>query len=137
MKKLSSPFSTDYFGDQFPEEDEEDYQPPKKVKRKYKKRKKDRDDEDPDEPKKPAKPARRGRIPNNMRETFAINPLAGVAGKSSGVLVVSPELRELLLWLNDLPPCYNQGDPPLPPDFDVLRGKTFDYYGFHSALGKE
>ena len=55
------------------------------------------------------------------------------AKKCNKVLNISPELRNLLIWINSLPSCYGKNEKPLPSDFDVLRGKKFDYYGFYSA----
>eukprot|EP00095_Tigriopus_kingsejongensis_P006780 maker-scaffold999_size72078-snap-gene-0.11 protein:Tk06780 transcript:maker-scaffold999_size72078-snap-gene-0.11-mRNA-1 annotation:"zinc finger protein 564-like isoform x1" len=44
-------------------------------------------------------------------------------------LEISPELKDLLLWLNGQPLCHRAHDPSLPPDFDVLRGYPRHYYG--------
>ena len=49
------------------------------------------------------------------------------------MLAVSPELKGLILWVNDLPSCYLKNEKPLPTDFDVLRGRKLDYYDFYSS----
>eukprot|EP00095_Tigriopus_kingsejongensis_P006779 maker-scaffold999_size72078-snap-gene-0.12 protein:Tk06779 transcript:maker-scaffold999_size72078-snap-gene-0.12-mRNA-1 annotation:"zinc finger protein 91-like" len=49
-------------------------------------------------------------------------------------LRVSPQLKDLLLWLNAQPLCHRKSDPPLALDFDLLRGHNYIFYGLHSAL---
>eukprot|EP00095_Tigriopus_kingsejongensis_P006778 maker-scaffold999_size72078-snap-gene-0.10 protein:Tk06778 transcript:maker-scaffold999_size72078-snap-gene-0.10-mRNA-1 annotation:"pr domain zinc finger protein 15" len=48
-------------------------------------------------------------------------------------LQVSTELKDLLLWLNAQPLCHRPQDPPLPLDFQVLKGRTREHYGLYPS----